>query len=265
MKWRSSTAPQLASDHPLLSVENASVRFPDNSAHKRTNTHKKGLLQLAHNSAHSFRTKPVLEDLWLDMRGGNRVGLVGPNGSGKSTFLRLLAGAIPPASGRIFRTGRTIAILSAQAGLEMNATGYENIFLRGLLLGVKLPEIRAAMDDIIEFSGLEDRLQEPVRTYSAGMVLRLAFSISTAFPADILLIDEWIGTGDAAFIGKAKARLSDMVSNTKILVVASHNESVIRTLCTEAIFMLDGRIAHHGAAESTFAVYNSWLQTQKTP
>lgn len=246
--------------HTVLSLENVSVRLPDNAPRKRGGGAQNNLLRLAHASARSVRTKPVLQDLWLDLRGGRRIGLIGPNGSGKSMFLRLMAGAIPCSSGRVHRAGRTVAILSAQAGMEMNATGYENIFLRGLLLGADMQEIHGALDEIVEFSGLGDRLHEPVNTYSAGMVLRLAFSISTAFPADILLIDEWIGTGDAAFIGKAKERLRSLAANTKILVLASHNESVVRALCDEAIFMLKGRIAHHSDVNSTFTVYNRWLK-----
>jgi ABC-2 type transport system ATP-binding protein len=255
--------PTPAQPSPLISLENISVHVPVREWSSRPLKSRFDMIGRAYAMAQRTRWSPILQHVWLDLKPGQRVGIIGPNGSGKSTLLKLLAGALPQSGGRAYRRGKIVAILSSQAGFVMQATGYENIFLRGLMLGMSRREISDRIDDIIEFADIGKHIYEPIGNYSSGMLLRLAFAISTAFDAEVLLIDEWIGTGDAEFLEKARARLEAVVANSRILVLASHNSRVIRSFCNEAVLMLDGQIAHRGDVDTTVDIYRHWLETQK--
>jgi len=174
----------------------------------------------------------ALRDICLDLREGDRLGVVGHNGAGKSTLLQTLAGVYPPSRGSYHRTGSVSSLVNPMLGIELDATGYENIIIRGLILGMDRPAIRRVMPDIVEFSGLGNYLAMPVRTYSTGMMMRLAFAITTAIRTDILLMDEWISVGDVSFQQKAEERLRHVVSNAGILVLASHSRGLIERECT---------------------------------
>ena len=173
----------------------------------------------------------ALRDITLDLRSGDRLGLVGHNGSGKTTLLQTLAGVYPPTAGTYRREGRIASLVNPTLGMEMDASGYENILLRGLILGMDRRSIHLAMPDIGEFSGLGDYLSMPVRTYSTGMLMRLAFSIVTSIRTDILLMDEWLSVGDVEFQHRAEERLRSVVSHAGILVLASHSPSLIEREC----------------------------------
>jgi len=184
----------------------------------------------------------ALRNIDLRIESGDRVGLVGHNGAGKSTLLRVLAGVFEPSAGNLSVEGSVTSLIDVGLGMDHEATGYDNILLRGLVLGLTRKEIKQIVPDVEEFSELGDYLAMPVRTYSSGMVLRLAFSIVTCVHPDILLMDEWLSVGDADFVRKAEDRLMQMVSKASILVIASHNAAVIDKLCNVRVRLEHGRI-----------------------
>jgi lipopolysaccharide transport system ATP-binding protein len=189
---------------------------------------------------HSIVT--ALDDLNFRFEAGARVGLLGHNGSGKTTLLRVLSGVYSPVRGQLKVTGSIASLLDVSMGLDPDATGFENIYLRGILDGLRPAKIRSKIDDIADFSELGDYLNLPVRTYSSGMMLRLAFAISTSIEADIIIMDEWLSVGDAAFSAKAAIRLESLVGKASILVVASHDPTLIQRICNRKITMEHGRI-----------------------
>jgi ABC-type polysaccharide/polyol phosphate transport system ATPase subunit len=197
----------------------------------------------------------ALDGIDLDLKEGDRVGLIGHNGAGKSTLLRLLAGIYAPTTGTIEREGKVVPLLDISLGMDENSTGRQNIRLRGLLLGMSDLEIQSKQEEIAEFSELGDYLDLPVRTYSSGMRVRLAFAVSTAVDADILLLDEVIGVGDASFKEKANTRLHALHDRAQIVLLAMHDNATIRKMCNKAIWMERGRIQAYGEAEEVVAAY----------
>jgi lipopolysaccharide transport system ATP-binding protein len=190
----------------------------------------------------------ALDHVNLDLHEGDRVGLVGHNGSGKTTLLRAIAGIYEPVAGSLMVQGRIAAMLSLTLGMDHEATGYENIFLRGVTMGMTRREIEAIVDDVCEFSELGEYINMPMRTYSSGMAMRLAFAVSTSVRADIILMDEWLSVGDEVFAEKSKTRLAELVDQAKILVLASHSPEVIRENCSKVIRLEHGRIVEQGPA-----------------
>lgn len=180
---------------------------------------------------------------------GARLGLVGANGSGKTTLLRVMAGTLIPSSGSLVTQGRVAAMLDGNLGIDAEATGYENIVIRGLLLGQSRAGIQKALPDIAEFSGLGDRLRHAVHTYSSGMRARLAFSIATSIDPEILLLDEGIGTADVEFTARANERLRTFLGRAGILVIASHSQELLRQFCDWALWLEAGRIVDHGPVD----------------
>lgn len=193
-------------------------------------------------SAGQVTVVTALDGVSLEFRSGDRVGLVGHNGAGKSTLLRLLAGIYEPTAGELVINGRVTPLLENSLGLDHEATGYENIVLRGIYLGRTRREIAAHIDEIAAFTELGTFLDMPTRTYSAGMLSRLVFAVSTHFDTDILLIDEGISAGDAAFQEKASARLESLIGRVGILLVASHSEAFLSQYCDSRLLMERGRI-----------------------
>ncbi len=192
--------------------------------------------------AHDVVSVRAIDALNLEIHDGDRIGLVGHNGSGKTTLLRVLSGIYKPASGTITIVGRVGTLLDPGAGMDPEATGIENIYLRGYLLGMNRKQIELQIADIAEFTDLGDFLHLPMKTYSAGMAARLAFGISTAIHHDILLIDEGIGAGDAAFQDKAQARIETMFARASVVILASHSEALLERFCTRRITMEHGRM-----------------------
>jgi lipopolysaccharide transport system ATP-binding protein len=184
----------------------------------------------------------ALRDISLDIRSGDRVGLVGHNGAGKSSLLRLIAGIYEPTAGRVRVQGRVSSFINLGLGMDMEATGSENILLCGLMFGMDFDDLQARIPSIQEFSGLGEFLDMPVRTYSSGMIMRLVFSIVTSVDAEILLMDEWLSVGDSEFSALAQKRLNDMVDAAHILVLASHEEAVLGRLCNVIVRLDHGAI-----------------------
>jgi lipopolysaccharide transport system ATP-binding protein len=190
----------------------------------------------------------ALENLNFSLNDGDRVGLLGHNGAGKSTLLRLLSGVYEPSSGYAERQGDVGSLIDISLGIDPEATGRENIYLRGGLLGMTRSQITDQINEIIEFSELGDFIDMPVRTYSSGMHLRLAFSVSTVVRPEILLMDEWLSVGDESFRHKAEARMSQMVKSTNILVIATHSKDLVCNLCNRAIWLEHGQVRLDGSA-----------------
>lgn len=184
----------------------------------------------------------ALSNVNLELRGGDRLGLVGHNGSGKTTLLRALSGAYEPDDGTVDVHGRIASLLDLGLGIDPTATGYDNIRLRGRIAGLSNREIDARMDEIAEFTGLGPFLAMPVKTYSAGMQGRLSFAAATAVEADVLLMDEWIAVGDADFQKLAHRRLLKLVERAGILVLASHEVSLLKLYCNK-VMRLEGGVA----------------------
>ncbi|ODV43711.1 ABC transporter ATP-binding protein [Cupriavidus sp. UYMMa02A] len=223
---------------------------------------KKRVLRLGRKNKLAEETNGVvvvkaLDGIDLRLEAGDRIGLIGHNGAGKSTLLRLLAGIYAPTSGTYERQGKAVPLLDISLGMDENSTGYQNIRLRGLLLGMSDEEVRRKERDIAEFADLGDALDLPLRTYSSGMRMRLAFAVSTAIDADILLLDEVIGVGDASFQDKANERLHDLHNRAQIVVLAIHSNEVIRRMCNKVIWLEHGRIRMAGTVEEVLPVYEA--------
>jgi ABC-type polysaccharide/polyol phosphate transport system ATPase subunit len=200
-------------------------------------------------------TVKALNNIDLDILHGERLALIGANGAGKSTLLKVLAGIYAPTAGSFHSQGRVSALLTASVGLNPEATGRENIITRGMYMDVHPREMRACADEIADFTELGYHIDMPVRTYSSGMMVRLCFAVATAVHPEILLMDEWLGTGDAAFLNKARRRMEEFITNTSILVLASHSMPLLREWCTRAIWLDNGRIVAAGEVDEVAALY----------
>lgn len=213
-------------------------------------------------SDHGVAMARVINGLSLELKNGDRLGLVGHNGAGKTSLLRVLAGVYEPTGGWVNVEGSIIPLLDIGLGIDYESTGYENILLRGAVLGVKRRDMKALTERIAEFTGLGDYLAVPVRTYSSGMVLRLAFGISTSVTPDILLLDEFFGVGDSVFLEKAERRLNELISAAGILVFASHSKELLRRLCNKVLWLDKGEIREFGEVEPVLAAYAAHMARQ---
>jgi ABC-2 type transport system ATP-binding protein/lipopolysaccharide transport system ATP-binding protein len=194
----------------------------------------------------------ALREVSFTLEHGDRLGLVGHNGAGKTTLLRVMAGVYEPTAGLVRVQGRISTIFDFTLGLDFDATGYENIALQGMLLGLSKQDIASLVDEIAAFTDLGGYLDMPIRTYSAGMLTRLAFAVATAIDPEILLMDEWIAAGDAEFFHRAEARLHALVERAGILVLASHNLDLIRRYCNKVLWLEHGRLKAIGELEEVF-------------
>ncbi len=197
----------------------------------------------------------ALRDVSLQLNSGDRLGLIGGNGAGKTTLLRTLAGIYEPVVGSVRVSGSIGALLDPNLGMNPELTGRENIALRGLYNGLSRPAIRRLEEDVQEFAELAEFLDLPVRFYSSGMVIRLGFALATAIRPQVLLMDEWLLAGDAAFMDKARGRLEDMVRGADILVLSSHSTPVILDWCTRVLWLDQGRIKADGAPQDVMDQY----------
>jgi ABC-type polysaccharide/polyol phosphate transport system ATPase subunit len=193
----------------------------------------------------------ILDDISFTLLPGERLGVLGSNGAGKSTLLRLLAGIYRPTEGKLTVNGTAKGLFDISLGMNPEATGLENIYMRGLQMRMGIKEVRDLVPKVIEFSELKDAIRDSLSTYSSGMKLRLAFSISTMVNPDILLLDEWIGAGDEKFRKKVSDRMNKLVEVSKGLVLASHNTSLIKSLCTKGIVLSKGKVVFQGGIKES--------------
>ncbi|GHE99568.1 ABC transporter ATP-binding protein [Amycolatopsis deserti] len=239
-----------------IDVQNAYVDFPIFDA--KTRSLKKKVLGKVGGKIGTESKVPIIEalqDITLSLREGDRVGLVGHNGAGKSTLLRLLSGIYEPTRGLARVEGKVAPVFDLGVGMDPEISGYENIMIRGLFLGMTRKQMEKRVDDIAEFTELGDYLQMPLRTYSTGMRVRLALGVVTTIDPEILILDEGIGAVDAAFLNKARDRLVDLVNRSGMLVFASHADDLLLELCTTAIWMDEGRMKMRGGLREVLTAY----------
>lgn len=199
----------------------------------------------------------ALNEISLSFEHGDRVGIIGHNGAGKSTLLKLLAGIYEPTQGDLLVEGKVTPLFDLMVGIETEYTGYENIFLRGTLLGLSKEEINRQIDEIAEFTGLGDYLFMPTRTYSNGMMVRLAFAISVSIHPEILLIDEIFGAGDTDFMQKAQKKMAGLLNQSSIVIMANHSEDLIKEFCNKCLLLDKGQIKYFGSIDEALKQYHS--------
>jgi lipopolysaccharide transport system ATP-binding protein len=197
----------------------------------------------------------ALRDVTLAIGAGERVGLMGHNGAGKTTLLRAIAGLYPLSSGSIEVSGVVRGLFELGLGFEPDATGRENILYRGLLLGLTPEQVRAIEPEVVAFADIGEFIDYPLRTYSAGMMVRLAFAITTSVTGEVLLIDEVIGAGDAAFMAKARKRIDEVIARAQILVLSSHDFASLSRLCERGVVLHHGQVAYDGPIGSAIDEY----------
>lgn len=202
----------------------------------------------------------ALDGVSINLKEGDRLALVGRNGSGKTTMLKVCSGLVLPNSGDAVIQGTRASILNPGAGLDHERTGLENIDFVGRLLGVPRARIRALEEDVAEFTELGEFLALPIRTYSAGMMVRLSFALATSVERDIIIVDELIGAGDAHFVDKAATRVRALFERAKILVLATHSGHIVNQLCNQALWLDRGREIMFGAPEE---VWNSYVEERR--
>jgi len=215
--------------------------------------------------ANRTRSVVALEDISFELKDGDRLGLIGRNGSGKSTLLRIIAGIYEPLEGRARIEGAVAGLFSVGLGVHPETTGFRNIMLSGLMAGYSRAQVTDMMPEIAAFCDLGEYLDMPVRTYSNGMAMRLKFACATAFDADIILMDEWLGAGDPSFQDKAQKRLRKMVDEAGILMLASHNHSVIRKSCNKLAWLDRGRLRAFGDVEEVLAYHDEATRPPAPP
>ncbi len=246
-----------------VDLENLSVEFPVYNINARS--FKKNFVRLATGGRVKENDRQhivvsALNDITLSLAHGDRVGLVGHNGSGKSTLLRVLATIYEPTRGNMRINGNISPMLDLTQGIESEFTGYENIVQRGTLLGMSKAQIAKQADEISALTGLGDYLSMPIRTYSSGMLVRLAFAISTTIQPEILLIDEIFGAGDASFFKTARKKMVELLDHSSIVVLASHSDEIIEEFCNKVLLLEGGQVKFFGDTKTGLEVYHNGLQ-----
>ena len=204
-----------------------------------------------------------IKDLTIRIPKGASVGLIGRNGSGKSTFLKLITGIYKPTSGVVNVRGRIAALIELGAGFHPDFTGRENLILAGIMHGLSREEINARFDDIVRFAELEHVIDDPVRTYSSGMFMRLGFSIAIHTDPDILLVDEVLAVGDAGFVAKCKDRIAELRRAGKTLILVTHDLDAVERWCDEAIWLHQGVVKDRGNPRRVIDAYRSFIEFQE--
>lgn len=231
---------------PPIELRDVSLKFV--SYHDKMYTLKRAVLDLVLRRENPRPASEfwALRDVNLRIDKGDRVGIIGHNGAGKSTLLRLMARIYPPTSGELSIRGTVAPLIEMGAGFNPELSGYDNILLNGAMLGCKKKAMKAKADDIFEFTGLKEFAELPLKYYSSGMYQRLAFAIATEIDPDVLLIDESLGAGDAAFVAKAKTRIMGLLERSNVVVIVSHDLAALGEMCTRGIWMKGGRIVGDG-------------------
>lgn len=244
------------SDSSIL-FEKVSLEFPVYNLAARSL--KKSFIRLGTGGKVLAESKHILvralDNVSFQIEHGDRVGLIGHNGAGKSTLLRTIADIYEPTVGQVSVRGKVVTLLDMMLGIEDESTGYENIVKRSYLMGLSKKDINLMIDDIAAFTGLGDYLSVPIRTYSSGMKLRLAFAVATSIVPEILLMDEIVSAGDASFMEKAEARIFRLIKESSIVVIASHSDEIIHKFCNKVIYLEAGRVKFFGGVEKGLALY----------
>lgn len=235
--------------------DNLTLAFPLLGKSPKRLAHRGSPMSSHNEPRHIEEGFAALKNLSFTFRDGDKVAVLGANGAGKTTFLRTLAGVYKEKSGRRELSGTIGSLIEIGLGLNPEATGRENVYLRGRLLGMSKRQLDTKFSEIVEFAELGSFIDLPIRTYSSGMNLRLAFAVSTLLEADIILMDEWLSIGDEKFTLKAEKRLSEMLSKSRILVLATHSRSLAEHVCNRAIWLDRGEIKMDGPVEEVTRAY----------
>lgn len=237
-----------------IHIENLSIKF--RIYHDRSPSLKAQFANFfTKRPARSFTDFWAVKNFTADIQSGERVGIVGHNGAGKSTLLKALCRIYEPSEGQVATKGRIAPLIEIGAGFHPEFTGRENIYLNGAILGYTQEQLRAIEPEVIAFAELEEFIDTPVKYYSTGMYMRLAFSLATAVHPDILILDELFAGGDAAFIVKAKARMQALVDRASIMIMVSHDAELVRSLCNRVIWLDHGKVVADGAPDAVLGRY----------
>ena len=247
----------------LIDLKSVHIDFPVYGVSSRSL--KKQLLRISTGGRFGSKEDHVvkikaLDDITLKIDHGERVGLIGHNGSGKSTLLRVISKIYEPTSGLCSVDGKISSLLDISLGMDDESTGEENIFLRGIINGLSRKQIKEKQKEITDFTDLGDYISLPIRTYSSGMRLRLAFAIATAILPEILILDEVVGAGDAAFMQKTENRVNNMINESHIVVIASHDSYIIEKICTKVLWLDAGKINYFGDVKKGLDLYKETLK-----
>ena len=237
-------------DNSVIKVENMTKSFK--LFYDKPTTLKERLVFWNHKKADK---RIVLDNINLDIKRGETVALIGTNGSGKSTLLKLMTKIIYPNKGKIITVGKLTSLLELGAGFHPDFTGRENIYFNASIFGLTAQEIDKRIDDIISFSELSEFIDTPVRTYSSGMYMRLAFSIAINVDADILLIDEILAVGDQHFQDKCFAKLKELKKSDKTIVIVTHSMDQVKQLCDRAVWIYEGKVRMDGNPKQVVEEY----------
>ena len=246
---------------PVVRVENVSVTYRTSIESKPT---LKQSIMRAGRGERSVREIKALRDVSFDVPAGTVLGIIGSNGAGKSTLMRTIAGILPPTEGRIEVRGRVSTLLSLGVGFNPSLSGQENVVLGGLAAGYSKAEIQERYEAIADFADIRDFMDVPMRAYSSGMYARLAFSVAVHLDPDILIVDEALSTGDAAFKAKAMAKMKDLVGQARAMFVVSHALGTIKDLCNDAIWLNKGTLMGHGTPDDVARQYTEFLHVGDT-
>lgn len=236
-----------------IEMEGVSVRY--RLALERPQTFQEYIISRLRGKKYQYEDFWALKDVDVIVRSGENTGIIGPNGAGKSTLLKVVAGVLKPSTGRVTVRGRVAPLIELGAGFDMDLTGEENIYLNASILGLSRREIRAAFDSIVTFSELENFIYTPLRTYSSGMVARLAFSIAAQVKADILIMDEVLSVGDEGFKRKCRDRIDESIKAGATLLFVSHSMQEVQKICDLAVWIEKGRVLTSGDVDSVSRRY----------
>ena len=242
-----------------IRIDDVSLRFRVRKS-GRVSLKEYVLRQMFRPSRNPVIEVPALQNVSFEVREGERLGIIGRNGAGKSTLLKVLAGIYQPTTGQRFVQGRISSLFDITLGFEPEASGRQNIFYRGYLLRETPRSLRSKIQSIAEFTELGEALDMPVRYYSAGMLVRLAFAISTAIEPDVLLVDEALGAGDQGFQAKARRRMQELIGRAKLIVIVSHDLNSLAKLCDRVLWLDHGRVQQFGPVDATIAAYLRFIQ-----
>ena len=240
---------------PAILVDGVSKRFKKVVLRTGYTTLKTSLTHLFTGDFPPIEYVEALRGVSLSVRAGTTLGIIGRNGSGKSTLIRIIAGIYKPDSGRLLTQGRVSALIELGAGFHPEFTGRENIYINGIILGLPKKEIRRRFDEIVQFAGLEEFIDSPVRTYSSGMYMRLGFSVAVHVDPDILLVDEVLAVGDEAFVRKCLGKMDEFKRRGKTIVMAGHDLLLVERWCDAALLLERGRVTAQGSPPEVVAAY----------
>ncbi len=242
-----------------LRAKGIGLDLPTYTQEQRTIKASVGVLLQAAFQPPKRMMRTTLDGIDFDLEPGDRLAVLGRNGAGKSTLLKVLVGAYPPTRGRLEVSGARQALLNLALGFNQEATLVENILLRGIAMGLKAKQAHAIVDEVLDFSELKEKSGDRLRTLSSGQRMRLGFALATAVQHEILIMDEWIGTGDAGFVKKAQERIQSRVDSAQIVVLASHNFSLLENVCNKAILLEGGSVFASGPVSEVLAKFKEVL------